>query len=317
MILNYLQHVQLIYQYLSTEDTVGFFGEINPLSNFHPAKFIVDGQEFISSEQYIQATKAHYFNDLESYQKIMGCKTSFDCKQLAWSIKDVDGKKWDAVARSLCEKGIREKFLQNPHLMQTLIEKTSNKTIVECANDRLWGNGKALSEESCLNRDVWITQGILGQILENVRAEFSSSQSSIPTVPLPPDSSMRYLRPPPPTTYNYNSNPLHTMTTTPAVFRPTQIPPAVTGSYVLSSHAANSTTTASVASSSIAPVNFAANPLPDPTTVHEDHSQPSITPTPSNSNSTEVLAQSPMVNNHTQLVAENMDTVVNSIESNT
>ena len=84
----------------------------------------------------------------------MGCKTSFDCKQLAWSIKNVDGKKWDAVARSLCEKGIREKFLQNPHLMHTLIEKTSNKTIVECANDRLWGNGKALSEESCLNRDV-------------------------------------------------------------------------------------------------------------------------------------------------------------------
>ena len=68
------------------EDTVGFFGEINPLSNFHPAKFTVDGQEYISSEQYIQATKAHYFKDFDSYQKIMGCKTSFDCKQLAWSI---------------------------------------------------------------------------------------------------------------------------------------------------------------------------------------------------------------------------------------
>ena len=67
----------------TNEDTVGFFGEINPLSNFHPAKFTVDGQEYISSEQYIQATKAHYFKDFDSYQKIMGCKTSFDCKQLA------------------------------------------------------------------------------------------------------------------------------------------------------------------------------------------------------------------------------------------
>ena len=67
----------------STDDAVGFFGEINPLSNFHPAKFTLDGQQFISLEQYIQTTKAYYFNDLESYQKIMGCKTSFDCKQLA------------------------------------------------------------------------------------------------------------------------------------------------------------------------------------------------------------------------------------------
>ena len=300
----------------STEDTVGFFGEINPLSNFHPAKFIVDGQEFISSEQYIQATKAHYFNDLESYQKIMGCKTSFDCKQMAWSIKDVDGKKWDAVARPLCEKGIREKFLQNPHLMKTLIEKTSNKTIVECANDRLWGNGKPLSDESCLNKDVWITQGILGQILEMVRAEFAPSQSSIPTVPS--DSSMRYLRPPPSTTYNYNSNPLHSMTSTPAVFQPTQVPSVVVGNYVHPSHAVSLANTTLTASSSIASANYAANPFPDQTTAHvpnaEDHSHPLITPTPSNANSTEDLAQSPMVNS--QLAPEDMDTAVNSIESN-
>ena len=212
----------------STDDTVGFFGEINPLSNFHPAKFTLDGQEFISSEQYIQATKAYYFNDLESYQKIMGCKTSFDCKQLAWSINNVDGKKWDAVARSLCEKGIREKFLQNPHLMHVLIEKTSNKTIVECANDRLWGNGKALSEESCLNRDVWISQGILGQILENVRAEFITSRPHMPTFPALSNPSTGYLRPPPADLSQYNSNPLHIMTSTPLVFCPTQIPPNIT-----------------------------------------------------------------------------------------
>ena len=98
----------------SSEDTVGFFGEINPLSNFHPARFTVDGQMYISSEQYIRATKASYFDDFDSYQRIMGCKTSFDCKQLAWSIKNVDNKRWDAVARSLCGKGIWEKFVQKP-----------------------------------------------------------------------------------------------------------------------------------------------------------------------------------------------------------
>ena len=213
----------------SNEDTVGFFGEINPLSNFHPAKFIVDGQEYISSEQYIQSAKAHYFKDFDSYQKIMGCKTSFDCKQLAWSIKNVDAKQWDAVARGVCERGIREKFAQNAHLMQVLLEKTSNKTIVECANDRLWGNGKALADESCLNRDVWISQGILGQILENIRAEFvstripSTTNSLINGFPRSSEGSTLHS-----TLTAYNPNPMHTFAMQPAVFYPTQIPAPTT-----------------------------------------------------------------------------------------
>ena len=136
----------------SDDETVGFFGEANPLSSFHPAKFIHECQIYISSEQFIQATKAAYFSDLDTHMKIMGCKTSFDCKQISWSIKNVDSKRWDAIAMSLCEPGIREKFVQNPHLMDTLIRRTENKMIVECTKDRLWGTGTTLSEESCLNR---------------------------------------------------------------------------------------------------------------------------------------------------------------------
>ena len=209
----------------SSDDTIGFFGEINPLSNFHPAKFRLNGQQYISSEQYIQATKAQYFNDLETYQKIMGCKTSFDCKQLAWTIKDVNIERWDAVARSLCEIGIREKFVQNPQLMHLLIEKTANKTIVECANDRLWGNGKALAEESCLNRDVWITQGILGQILENIRAEFTGKRQSMSLFTTMNESAIRHATPPPQAVSNtYIPTPMHTITHDPSAFCPTQIP---------------------------------------------------------------------------------------------
>ena len=89
---------------------------------------------------------------------------------------------------SLCEPGIRETFVQNPHLMDTLIRRTENKMIVECTKDSLWGTGSALSEESCLNRDRWITQGILGRILECIRNEFKSnvtlsSQLSVGTYP--------------------------------------------------------------------------------------------------------------------------------------
>ena len=36
------------------ENTVGFFGEINPLSNFYPSTFLYDRIQYISSEQLIQ-----------------------------------------------------------------------------------------------------------------------------------------------------------------------------------------------------------------------------------------------------------------------
>ena len=209
----------------SDDETVGFFGEANPLSNFHPAKFIHECQIYISSEQFIQATKAAYFSDLDTHMKIMGCKTSFDCKQISWSIKNVDSKHWDAVAVSLCEPGIGEKFVQNPHLMDTLIRRTENKMIVECTKDRLWGTGTTLSEESCLNRDRWITQGILGRILECIRNEYKSnvalsSQQSAETYPphilLPHSTSL------PPPGFEH---PMITIAQKPNAFRPTLLPP--------------------------------------------------------------------------------------------
>ena len=43
---------------------------------------------------------------------------------------------------------------------------------MECASDRLWGTGLPLSDPDCLNRSKWISQGILGQILEDIRNEF-------------------------------------------------------------------------------------------------------------------------------------------------
>ena len=47
----------------SNSDTLGFFGELHPFSNFHPCQLKCDGEEFNSSEQYIQWRKAAFFKD--------------------------------------------------------------------------------------------------------------------------------------------------------------------------------------------------------------------------------------------------------------
>ena len=135
--LNQLPDELNTFKVTSKEDanTVGFFGEINPLSNFHESPFTHESTQYISSEQFIQANKAKYFGDLDTYSMILGCSTSLKCKILSKQIRNVDDSKWDKVAGTVCYPGIQSKFQQNPYAMDILIRKTGNKRIVECASD--------------------------------------------------------------------------------------------------------------------------------------------------------------------------------------
>ena len=74
----------------------GYFSELNPLSNFHPAMFEHDGKQYHSSEQFIQAQKAIYSNDTEMHSKIMGAKTAIRCKILGKEIIGCDITKWNS-----------------------------------------------------------------------------------------------------------------------------------------------------------------------------------------------------------------------------
>ena len=173
----------------SDNNCIGFFGALNPLSNFYETKFIVAGVEYLSSEQFIQAQKANYFKDEISYNRVMGATTSLDCKNAARTVRNFDRTTWETVAESLCKEGLKAKFSQNPHLSDILIKKTGNKTLVECANDRLWANGIPLYSDTCLNQERWISQGLLGKLLEEVRSELTAqlgdNRPNFPTI-LPP-----------------------------------------------------------------------------------------------------------------------------------
>ena len=155
------------------EHTVGFFSEINPLSNFYPSTFLNEGVHYISSEQFIQANKAKFFGDLETYNQILCCSTSLKCKNLSKSIRNVDETRCEEEAGNICLPGIHAKFHQNPLAMDTLLYKTGKKRIVECASDHLWGNGVPLGDPACLDSTKWISQGILDQMLECIRSKIT------------------------------------------------------------------------------------------------------------------------------------------------
>ena len=162
------------------ENTIGFFGEINPLSNFYPSSFVHEGVQYISSEQLIQANKAKLFGDTDTYNEILCCTSSLECKNLSKQIRNVD----ERTHLNTCLPGIRAKFYQNTNVMDTLLNKTGMKRIVECASDRLWGTGMPLGDPECLNPTKWISQGIMGQILEYIREEAVNSRRHFYPQPL-------------------------------------------------------------------------------------------------------------------------------------
>ena len=121
--LNQLPDKLNAFKVTSKEDasTVGFFREINPLSNFYLSSFTHDAIQYISSEQFIQANKAKYFSDHDMQSMILGCTTSLECKTLSKQIRNVNDSKWEEVAGNICYPGIKAKFYQNPYAMDCLI----------------------------------------------------------------------------------------------------------------------------------------------------------------------------------------------------
>ena len=160
-----------LFEKSSKQDShsIAFFGIINPLSNFHPAVFVLDGVRFHSSEQFIQYQKAKLFKDTYSMAKIMSTISALECKQQGNTIKGFVNKTWKESAKKLCRPGIEAKFHQNRHLMESLIFETGNKVIVEGAKDEVWGSGQPLESPHCLDQAKWTSQGIMGEILSDIR----------------------------------------------------------------------------------------------------------------------------------------------------
>ena len=151
-------------------DSVGFFGELNPFSNFHECNFEVNGRTYHSSEQFIQNAKANYFGDRETASRIMTCSNAFECKKESRNIAygSMDPLSWHSVAKEKCKPGIKAKFDQNRPLMNMLLN-TGNKKLIESSFDRLWGSGIPLHDDNWSSGVTSI--GILGEMLMEIRDE--------------------------------------------------------------------------------------------------------------------------------------------------
>ena len=153
-------------------NTVAFFGELNPFSNFHTTPFYHNNKNYHCSKQYIQESKALHFGNIDTANAILQAKTALDCKLLARDIKSYDHENWKTNAKEVCKPGLSAKFLSSEPLLN-LLKSTGDKMIIEACHDQLWGTGVPLRDKDCLNREKWTGQGILGEILCELRSELT------------------------------------------------------------------------------------------------------------------------------------------------
>ena len=105
-------------------------------------------------------------------------KTARECKELGQEVKNCNTTQWNASAKDLCFPGLLAKFHQNKGLA-AFLKNTGSKTLLECCYDKVWGNGYPLSDPKCIDPDTYESQGILGEMLEEIRSILAITPENI------------------------------------------------------------------------------------------------------------------------------------------
>ena len=77
---------------------------------------------------------------------------------------------WKESAHNICYKGVWEKFIQNPDLLN-MLRTTKPLTIAETSNDKIWGTGVSIQDRNALSQQHWHSPGWMSSMLQNIRDE--------------------------------------------------------------------------------------------------------------------------------------------------
>ena len=140
----------------------------SPLSNFYPlASFEIDGEEYGSVVQWIEAKKAKFCGDKETLDAIMSTKAPSYATILGKKL--TPEKEWYKQLYAITEQGIKEKFKQNQDLKQLLLE-TGSATIAEARKTKpFWTIGLDINDVNALNQENWCGKNMMGKILMKIR----------------------------------------------------------------------------------------------------------------------------------------------------
>lgn len=141
------------------------------LSNWFPARFALNGQEYPTTEHYMMAEKARLFGDEMNGEKILRAKS------LGRKVSNFDEGVWKEQRFEIVVSGNEAKFLQNEEL-GVFLRCTGSKVLVEASpRDRIWGIGMGKDNEKAENPLQWKGLNLLGFALMEVRERLLKKMS--------------------------------------------------------------------------------------------------------------------------------------------
>lgn len=152
-----------------TEQYTFFWGTQDPFSNWHPAPFIYKGIPFAQSEQWMMYCKAKLFGDEEMAKQILLETDPEKNKKQGRSVQGFVEEVWNEKARHYVYVGCREKFTQNPVLLQALLSTEGTELVEASPFDKIWGVGLRDSDPRILDRAQWQGTNWLGEVLTRLR----------------------------------------------------------------------------------------------------------------------------------------------------
>ena len=143
------------------------------LSQWFPARFVVDGNTYLTAEHYMMAQKAKLFNDVEMFEAVLACEQPAEAKKFGRQVKHFDAEVWNAHCFDLVVAGNVAKFDQNSGL-KTFLLNTKERVLVEASpRDRIWGIGMGINNPEACNPPKWRGRNLLGFALMMARQQLA------------------------------------------------------------------------------------------------------------------------------------------------
>ena len=147
-------------------NTIYFYGSSEPFSNQYKCDFKIGNVTFNCSEQALMYSKALYFKDTETAEKILKTKNPRKQKELGRQVSNYEDKMWSDVRQNIMTEILKHKF--NSEALKYLKEKYKEYEFVEASPyDKIWGVGLDENNEKILDENNWLGQNLLGKCIKN------------------------------------------------------------------------------------------------------------------------------------------------------